>query len=166
MPVSSAKQKAEDPGDIQPSPPLNGSRLRERVEQYRHHHTICKERRANGVSYEIRVEAMHTEALQRKYFDNLRQQQAISGRLEGPGGGGAGSVGTSRGGHHSLGSGEGGGGENGSMVSPESARETRRVRASRRLKGSLAASCMLQGCSTTRLAIAPVYTHNGALPSN
>lgn len=115
MPVSSAKQKAEDPGDIQPSPPLNGSRQREIREQFRRHHTACKERRANGVSYEIRVEAMHTEALQRKYFDNLRQQQAISGRLEGPGSGAAGAL---RGGHHGLGSGEGGGGgDSGSMVS-------------------------------------------------
>ena len=84
MPVSSIK-KVEDPGETQATPPLNGSRLREKVEQFRQHHANCSSRRANGVSHEIRVEAMHTERLQGKYFDNLRQQQAISGRVEGTG---------------------------------------------------------------------------------
>ena len=83
MPVS-AKQKVEDPGEIQASPPLNGNRIRETVGAFRQHHDKCLRRRANGVSYEIKVETIRTEGLRRKYLDNLRQQQAISGRIETP----------------------------------------------------------------------------------
>lgn len=63
-------------------PPLNGNALPQTLELYRIHHQTCSLRRRNGLSYEIRVEAQHSEWLSRKYFDGLRQQQAISGRLD------------------------------------------------------------------------------------
>lgn len=63
-------------------PPLNGNALPQTLEVYRIHHQACSLRRKNGLSYEIRLEAQHSEWLSRKYFDGLRQQQAISGRLD------------------------------------------------------------------------------------
>ena len=78
MPVVS-KQKAEEAGEIQVGPPLNGNTLPRTLEIYHQHHESCSNRRKNGVSYEIRVETQRSDWLSRKYFDNLRQQQALQG---------------------------------------------------------------------------------------
>ena len=82
MPVS--RQKAEDPSEIVDAPPLNVETLEYTVSQFKKHHEDCALRRKNGISYEIHAEQQRTELLKRKYFDNLRQQQALSGRIEEP----------------------------------------------------------------------------------
>ena len=82
MPVS--HQKLEDPSEIRASPTVNGHKLRQGLRKHREHHEACALRRKNGVSYEISVERQRTEMLNRKYMDNLRQQQALSGRAEEP----------------------------------------------------------------------------------
>lgn len=78
MPVVS-KHKAEDTGEIQVGPPLNGNTLPRTLDLFHKHHETCSKRRKNGVSYEIRVEAQRSEWLTRKYLDSLRQQQALQG---------------------------------------------------------------------------------------
>ena len=80
MPVS--RQKAEDPCEIGASPPLNGHTLEHTIRRYRDYHKVCVLSRKNGVSFEINRERQRTEMLNRKYCDNLRQQQALSGRIE------------------------------------------------------------------------------------
>ena len=82
MPVVT-KPKLEALGEIQVGgPPLNGSSIGQSLAVYRRHHETCSMRRKDGVSYEIRLEADKTEWLKRKYLDNLRQQNALSGRLD------------------------------------------------------------------------------------
>lgn len=80
MPVS--RQKAEDQSEIGASPPLNGHTLDRTFRAYKEYHTLCALNRKNGTSYEIDRERRRTEMLNRKYCDNLRQQQALSGRLD------------------------------------------------------------------------------------
>ncbi len=83
MPV--VRQKAEvEASEIQAGPLLAGNTLPHTLELFRNHHQYCSGRRKNGVSYEVRVEFERTKWLKRKYMDNLRQQQALTGRLEGP----------------------------------------------------------------------------------
>ena len=82
MPVS--RQKAEDPTEIGASPPLNGHTLQHALRRHKRHHEVCAVRRKNGTSFEINRERQRTELLNRKYFDNLRQQQALTGRIEEP----------------------------------------------------------------------------------
>ena len=82
MPVS--RQKAEDLAEIGASAPLNGHTLDRTFRRYKRHHRLCEINRKNGASYEINRETQRTEMLNRKYFDNLRQQQALSGRIDEP----------------------------------------------------------------------------------
>ncbi len=82
MPV--VRQKAEEASEIQAGPPLNGNTLHHTLDLFHNHHELCSERRKNGVNYEISVEFERTKWLKRKYMDNLRQQQALTGRLDGP----------------------------------------------------------------------------------
>ena len=83
MPVS--RQKAEDPSEIGASPPLNGHTLEHTLRRHKKYHKVCALNRKNGTSFEINRERQRTEMLNRKYFDNLRQQQqALSGRIEEP----------------------------------------------------------------------------------
>ena len=83
MPVS--RQKLDDPSDIGASPPLNGHTLDRTFQRYKRYHRLCEVNRKNGTSFEINRERQRTEMLNRKYFDNLRQQQqALSGRIDEP----------------------------------------------------------------------------------
>lgn len=83
MPVV-RQQKVEEASEIQAGPPLNGNTLPHALKLFHNHHEQCSGRRRNGVNYEIRVEFERTKWLKRKYMDNLRQQQALTGRLDGP----------------------------------------------------------------------------------
>ena len=80
MPV--VKQKGED--SVVTQDELLECTLQRTLDICGKHHEGCSKRRRNGVSYEIRVERQRSEWLTRKYVDNLRQQQALSGRLEVP----------------------------------------------------------------------------------
>lgn len=82
MPVS--RQKAEDLSDIGASPPLNGHTLEHTLRRHKKYHSRCVVSRKNGTSFEINRERQRSEMLNRKYFDNLRQQQALSGRIDEP----------------------------------------------------------------------------------
>ena len=82
MPVS--RQKTEDPCEIGASPPLNGHTLGHTFRRYKDYHKACVLSRKNGVSFEINRERQRTEMLNRKYCETLRQQQALSGRIEEP----------------------------------------------------------------------------------
>ena len=82
MPVS--RQKAEDSSEIGAAPPLNGHTLDRSFIRHKKHHRLCEITRKNGASFEINRERQRTDMLNRKYFDNLRQQQALSGRVEEP----------------------------------------------------------------------------------
>ena len=81
MPVS--RQKPED-AEMGVSPPLNGHTLDRTLRRYKKYHRRCEVIRKNGTSFEINRERQRTEMLNRKYFDNLRQQQALSGRIDEP----------------------------------------------------------------------------------
>ena len=82
MPVS--RQKAEDASEVVAAPPLNGHTLDRTFRRYKKYHRFCEIQRKNGASFEISREKQRTEMLNRKYFDNLRQQQALSGRVDEP----------------------------------------------------------------------------------
>jgi hypothetical protein len=82
MPVS--RQKVEDASEIRANPPLNGHALDRTFRRYKKYHRLCEINRKNGASFEINRERQRTEMLNRKYFDNLRQQQALSGRIDEP----------------------------------------------------------------------------------
>ena len=79
-----SRQKVEEPSEIGAAPPLNGHRLGRNVRVYEKHHLLSAFNRKNGTSFEISREKQRTEMLNRKYFDNLRQQQALSGRIDEP----------------------------------------------------------------------------------
>ena len=79
--MPSVRQKVEEASETQTASPLNGNTLRQTVELFHAHHEACAVRRKNGVNYEIRVEIERSKMLKRKYIDNLRQQQALTGRL-------------------------------------------------------------------------------------
>ena len=82
MPVS--RHKADDQTDNGEAPPMNAEILEYTVDKFRRHHEACTFRRKNGTCYEMHAEHQRTEVLKRKYFDNLRQQQALSGRIDEP----------------------------------------------------------------------------------
>ena len=84
MPVVRSKLKAEEPGEVTVGPPLNGNKIKQSLDAFRNHHEDCAERRKNGLSLEIKIEAHHSEWLRKKYLESLGQQQALAGpgRLE------------------------------------------------------------------------------------
>lgn len=82
MPVS--RQKADDPSEIGASPPLNCQTADRTLHRYKKYQRLSEVNRKNGVSFEINRERQRTEMLNRKYFDNLRQQQALTGRIDEP----------------------------------------------------------------------------------
>lgn len=79
-----SRQKAEDASEMGAPPPLNGHTLDRTLHRYKKYHRQCELNRKNGTSFEIDRERQRTEMLNRKYFDNLRQQQALSGRIDEP----------------------------------------------------------------------------------
>lgn len=58
------------------------SNIHQKLHIFRVHHQKCAARRKHALSYELRQENQRTEWLRRKYLDSIRQQQAVSARVE------------------------------------------------------------------------------------